>query len=161
MIVQDYKKFRSRAEAICATLTLPDGRKVRIEKYRLEKNVAQDLENLNINSDNFAQFEGNHVQQYLHEEIVNTDNTWKSFFNKAYRGIPIDKKEIPYYCVVGPGDYINGNKYPWGWKMPVFDDSSWEKSAVIGFAHAKDTRHCRNEWMLTPANIPPMENSEV
>ena len=73
------------------------------------------------------------------EEIVNTDNTWKSFHNKAYRGIPIDSKEIPFFCVVGPGDYIKGNDYPWGWKTTEFDDSSWEKSNVVGPAHAKDT----------------------
>ncbi|MCK4966715.1 hypothetical protein KAS50_06775, partial [bacterium] len=33
------------------------------------------------------------------EEIVNTDNTWKSYHNKSYRGIPIDRKEIPFFCV--------------------------------------------------------------
>ena len=45
--------------------------------------------------------------------IVNTDGSWKCIKNEAYTGIPVDKDEVPFFCVIGPGDYVNGSKYPW------------------------------------------------
>jgi hypothetical protein len=94
------------------------------------------------------------------EEIANTDESWKCYHNKSYKGIPINPEEIPFFCVVCPGEYVNGNDYPWGWEMQVFNDSSWKKSLVISSGHTKNTKHFRSEWMLTPSSIPPMEKYE-
>lgn len=94
------------------------------------------------------------------ENVVNTDKSWKCFKNEAYTGIPIDKEEIPSFCVIGPGDYVDGSEYPWGWEQPGYDTKSWKRAEVIGKGAPRGTMWRRAIWALIPRNIPMMEETE-
>jgi hypothetical protein len=94
------------------------------------------------------------------EEIINTNESWKCFHNISYKGISVDTNEVPFYCVVGPGDLVNGNDYPWGWETLSFNDSLWKKSLIISSGSARNAIHFRARWMLVPRQIPLLEKKE-
>ncbi|MFA4869760.1 MAG: family 78 glycoside hydrolase catalytic domain [Pedobacter sp.] len=88
------------------------------------------------------------------EQIVNTNKTWKVFHNKSYKPCSIDNsKRVRNYMVVGPGDQVNGELYPWGWERNEFDDQKWLSPKIIGnpvpTGYGTD-----NLWTLVPRNIP-------
>ena len=87
------------------------------------------------------------------EQIVNTDQTWKGVRNESYHPITTDLKT---YFVVGPGDKIEAEKYPWGWEQPGFNDSSWPSVRQIISGGGKGSRDYPG-WQLTPRNIPMQE----
>ena len=63
------------------------------------------------------------------EKIVNTNNTWKAYINKAYEPVVNDIRKFHTYIVVGAGDKVNAALYPWGWDQTNFDDSAWPSGA--------------------------------
>ncbi len=72
--------------------------------------------------------------------------------------LPLNPAEMGYaYCVVGPGDRIHGDTYPWGWEQPDFDDSGWEKPVVVADGSPRGARDAHSDWMLVPDVLPPME----
>jgi alpha-L-rhamnosidase len=87
------------------------------------------------------------------EQLVNTgkDSGWKVLQNDAYT--PIQIRVGHWYYVVGPGEKIDGARYPWGWREIHYDDSDWTTVAVIG-----PGRPARGqpdaEWQLMPRPIP-------
>lgn len=58
----------------------------------------------------------------------------------------------------GPGEYIDGSRYPWGWQQPDYDDSAWKPVSTALTGAMKDTRNYRGR-MLVPRPIPPMEST--
>lgn len=88
------------------------------------------------------------------EQIVNTDNTWLCYANKAYSPLNV---RVPGYYVAGPGEKTDAALYPWGWEKPGFDDSDWKK-AMPGINGAMKGARDYPGRLLVPSPIPPMEN---
>ena len=97
------------------------------------------------------------------ERVVNTgaaNSGWKSVLNRAYEPLPMPREAVPYFYVVGPGEHIDGSKYPWGWEQPDFNDSDWKTPARIGWAQPMELfQWNESRWLLTPRPIPPMEET--
>ena len=92
----------------------------------------------------------------LREQAVNTDGTWRVLQDEAYSPAAVAPRPINQFMVVGPGDRIDGNAYPWGWQEPDFDDVHWLQSQVIarGIPYGVGTDV---DWWLVPRSIPLME----
>jgi alpha-L-rhamnosidase len=88
------------------------------------------------------------------ENIANTNKSWKVFKNLSYSPCSKDNGErLKAYMVVGPGDQVNANKYPWGWEETYYNDASWESAGEI--AHPEPVGYgTDNRWTLVPRNIP-------
>jgi len=85
------------------------------------------------------------------EEIVNTDSTWKTMRDDAY------SPSTGYLQDVGPGDVIDGKKYPWGWTKLDYADDLWLSSVETGRGCPQfvATQYMR---ALIPRDIPAMES---
>jgi alpha-L-rhamnosidase len=93
------------------------------------------------------------------EEIVNTNHSWKVYKSTAVRLIPQDPAKIGGYLAIGPGEQVDGSKYPWGWETPGFDDSRWVAALPIAHGETRSIRiYYSSPWMLTPRTIPLMED---
>ena len=93
------------------------------------------------------------------ESAVNTGPGWKALRSQATQMIPLDPKTARGYTVVGPGERIDGTKYPWGWEQPDFDDSGWKAAATITEGGPRGIQDSPSRWMLVPRTIPLMEES--
>ena len=95
---------------------------------------------------------------------INTSKNshWKVIKNEAYNCIPFVSDSVGGYYAAGPGDHITGEKYPWGWKLPSYDDSSWQspRLAMVEFAVGRGFLY-GSTWFLVPRTIPLMEESET
>ena len=90
------------------------------------------------------------------ESIINTGSEWKVFKNESYKPlIPV----LPNYIDVGPGEYVDGEKYPWNWERTDFDDSHWVNAQNICKGRPKG-KWSGPEWDLVPRDIPMMEETE-
>lgn len=85
------------------------------------------------------------------EEIVNTNASWKTIRNEAY------SPSTSYMQDVGPGDVVDGKKYPWGWEAFDFNDDMWQTAARSGRGTPQNaaTGYVR---ALIPRDIPLMES---
>jgi alpha-L-rhamnosidase len=92
------------------------------------------------------------------EKAVNTDKSWKVIKNEAYSPLAPDHAKLQTYIVVGPGDDVNGELYPWNWQDISFDDSEWLSSTEIGNGRAKGLG-TGADWDLVPRDIPFMEET--
>jgi alpha-L-rhamnosidase len=92
------------------------------------------------------------------EEIVNTDNSWKVLKSQAVRMIRLDAQKIGGYLVPGPGEQVDGSKYPWGWEARGFDDSGWVAATPITAGGPRGIKDTPSRWMLIPRTIPLMED---
>lgn len=84
------------------------------------------------------------------EEIINTDKSWKVIKNEAYQPTSLDNgRRLRTYMVVGPGDSVKANVYPWGWETAAFNDTLWNNAVAITkpvpVGYGTD-----NLWTLTP-----------
>jgi len=92
------------------------------------------------------------------EKIVNTDETWKVIRNEAYSALPASATDLNTYIVVGPGDIVKGELYPWNWQDLSFDDSHWLNSLDMSNGRAKGLG-TGADWDLIPRDIPFMEET--
>jgi hypothetical protein len=92
------------------------------------------------------------------EEIVNTDNSWRAFKSQAVRMIRLDARKIGGYLVTGPGEEVDGSKYPWGWEARDFDDSGWVAAKPITQGGPRGIKDSPSRWMLISRTIPLMED---
>jgi hypothetical protein len=91
------------------------------------------------------------------EAEANTSGKWLATVNAAYQAIPISFGQVRGYWAAGPGEQVDGAKYPWGWEQPTFDAASW-KPAVVGTpARPREARNAHSRHMLVPRSIPLME----
>lgn len=95
------------------------------------------------------------------ERIVDTGNAWKGIADKAFSAAPIPREELAEYFAVGPGDKIDGTKYPWGWEQPAFDDARWLPARVGPPGAPRDAQDAPSRWMLVPRSIPMMEEAPL
>ncbi|MBN2009032.1 alpha-L-rhamnosidase N-terminal domain-containing protein [candidate division KSB1 bacterium] len=93
------------------------------------------------------------------EAILNTDDQWKVIRDDAYQPIPSSEFNLHQYYVAGPGDRIDGNKYPWGWTAPDFDDSGWQKPRLLEQGASWGAPDAGTQHVLVPRPIPQMESS--
>ena len=90
------------------------------------------------------------------EDVINTNNLWKVFQNKAYKAIPVDMAKLWTYIVVGCGEDVDGSKFPYGWEKSDFNDTAWEKAKVMERGFPTGTGSGAS-WYLVPRTIPQME----
>lgn len=90
------------------------------------------------------------------EQIVNTDRSWKAIQDEAYSPTTTAPRPVNTFMVVGPGDCLDGNRYPWGWQEVGADETRWQQVQVLspGFPHGVGTDV---DWWLVPRTIPMME----
>ncbi|MBW7998000.1 MAG: Bacterial alpha-L-rhamnosidase [Candidatus Glassbacteria bacterium] len=95
------------------------------------------------------------------ESSVNTgtDSGWKVLDDKSYSPIPINTSTMGAFTVVGPGERVDGHRYPWGWLEPGFDDEGWADAVQTALACPRGIRWMRSHRHLVPRTIPPMELS--
>jgi hypothetical protein len=91
------------------------------------------------------------------EQVINTNESWKVFADKAYTPCSTDNgSRLHTYMVVGPGDEVKAALYPWGWEEAKFIDKNWSSAIKIAspipVGYGTD-----NMWNLVPRNIPLME----
>jgi hypothetical protein len=93
------------------------------------------------------------------EAVVNTNGTWRVLHDQAYSPCSTDAGSIlRTYYVAGPGDQVDGSKYPWGWEEVGFNDQDWARAA--GVAHPVTAGYgTDNQWTLVRRKIPFMEES--
>lgn len=92
-------------------------------------------------------------------KIVNTDTSWKVYHNPAYSMIPIRGTSLQASTPVGPGEMVDGTKYPWGWQEKNYVDSDWVSAKVVGRAAPRGLHDANTPWLLTPRTIPAMEST--
>ncbi|GAB3431280.1 alpha-L-rhamnosidase-related protein [Niabella aquatica] len=85
------------------------------------------------------------------EEILNTNNTWKSIEDKAF-----GPAWTPFVAV--NGQFVDMNKTITGWSEPDFDDSSWRPAAHLFGGQPKGLSDGFG-YMLVPSPLPPRERT--
>jgi hypothetical protein len=91
---------------------------------------------------------------------VNTDAQWRVTENEAYAPIPRSEFEIDGYLVVGPGERVDAEAYPWGWREPGYDDGGWAQARTLRPGMPKEgpgPTGIYEAWKLVPRTIPRME----
>lgn len=92
-------------------------------------------------------------------EIASTNHTWKVLDSRAFEMIAVGDQTHHVYTVVGPGERIDGSRYPWDWQQASFDDSSWRPAVELTRAGPRAIQDTPSRWMLVPRNIPLVESS--
>lgn len=98
-----------------------------------------------------------HGDTVVEQKLVDTGSSWRVIRSAAYEPIPFTSSSMRTYYVVGPGDRIHGDKYPWGWQTAAFDDASWKAPMAIGQGTPQTSNVTDNQWLLVPRSIPLME----
>ena len=57
--------------------------------------------------------------------LVNTGAGWKLLVDSAYAPILITNATVRSYYAAGPGEVVDGRRYPWSWEQSSYDDSRW------------------------------------
>lgn len=91
------------------------------------------------------------------EAVVNTNSTWKCLRDSAVQMIRRDPKKVHGYFVVGPGERVDGSRYPWGWQSIDYNDSGWKPATPISEGGPRGIQDSPSRWMLVPRSIPLME----
>ncbi|MBN8728983.1 MAG: family 78 glycoside hydrolase catalytic domain [Acidobacteria bacterium] len=91
---------------------------------------------------------------------LRTGPGWKAWTNPAYSPLPVTFQQVRGYFVVGPGDRVEGVRYPWGWEQPGFDDTGWSEAVAGPNAGMRDATDSPSRWMLVPRPIPAMEEAQ-
>jgi hypothetical protein len=63
--------------------------------------------------------------------VLNTGPAWKALRNDAYRPLIYTQAQMRGLFIVGPGDRVDGSRYPWDWEQPGFDDQTWPAAAPL------------------------------
>lgn len=92
------------------------------------------------------------------EKPINTNESWKVYQNPAYTPIKNDIAKFRQFMVVGDGDRVDGQRYPWGWELPAFNDQDWVAAANLRFRAKPRALGNDGFWQLTPRTIPMMDD---
>ncbi|MCB0668598.1 MAG: alpha-L-rhamnosidase N-terminal domain-containing protein [Saprospiraceae bacterium] len=94
------------------------------------------------------------------EQVVNTDGSWKVYQDPAYSPETESFQSLRTYLVVGPGDRVSAEKYPWGWENVNFNAAAWDEVRVlaVGQTYGLGTD---GDWRLMPRDIPMMDKYEL
>lgn len=94
------------------------------------------------------------------EQVVNSNpQTWKVIQNEAYRPLTQADFTVLGYYAVGATDFVEGEKYPWGWEQPDFSTSTWltPRSLRNGQPYGFPYGYGDGAYNLIPRNIPLLE----
>jgi alpha-L-rhamnosidase len=83
------------------------------------------------------------------EEILNTNNTWKCFRDRAYQ-------PIAGFFAASTGELVDRNQTVKDWMSPHFNDSAWPYAANLFTGQPKGLSDGLG-WMLVASKLPPME----
>jgi len=86
--------------------------------------------------------------------FLNTDDKWIVFQNSAYSPV---ESNLNTFIVIGPGEKIVADRYPWDWQTTDFNDADWPKARSLNKAFPPGVA-TDNTWMLVPRTIPLMED---
>lgn len=90
--------------------------------------------------------------------LLNTPGSWKCIRSDAFTPIEVNRAEMGTFIIVGPGDRIDGNNYPWGWKSGGYDDGTWAQP-VAGYPGTPRGVGTDITHALVPRTIPAMERT--
>jgi hypothetical protein len=94
------------------------------------------------------------------EQVANTGDSWKVMHDTAYSPCATEMgAELHTYMVVGPGDQVRGDAYPWGWEQPGYADAGWPSAEVLYTPVVTGGYGSDNIWTLSPRSIPQMEET--
>jgi alpha-L-rhamnosidase len=93
------------------------------------------------------------------EAAANTDASWRVMRNPAYSPTGNERAPLGQFLVVGPGDCVDGLKYPWGWTESAFDDSGWETPRDLFNGQPESLHNADQPWRLVPRTIPFMQET--
>jgi len=92
---------------------------------------------------------------------LNTNSSWQVLRNQAYQPEVASELIKKTYAVVGPGDNVDGSKYPWGWKTNEEDTTRFQwvlaKAEARGSGYGLGTSGSR---FLVRREIPKMKTYE-
>jgi len=90
-----------------------------------------------------------------HEEIANTNTTWKSIRDESYQPLAV---RVTGYYVAGPGELITMSRHVKGWERNDFDDEAWKNARQLLQGIPKGVfTFAPTAWMLVPSPLPLME----
>ena len=94
------------------------------------------------------------------ENIINSDNSWASFKDLAYKPLSVN---INQYYAAGTGEEFNSEVHPWNWMDNDFNVAGWKQAQIVETAKPVG---CMGEWggisthLLSKREIPLMEEKE-
>jgi len=91
---------------------------------------------------------------------VNTDASWRVYWEKSHTAQPVDRERLRTFIVVGPGDHIDGRSLLWDWAAPSCDTSAWAAARPLTHGMPEGVGTDVDRW-LVPRNIPlPFEREQ-
>lgn len=99
------------------------------------------------------------------EAVINSGPAWKAMQNQAYEPLVYASRQLRGYFVVGPGDRVDGRRFPWGWEQVEFDDRDWAAASIVRGRHGplhgrpRTSDHTGEPWPLVPRDIPMLEDA--
>src|SRR5438105_2109965 len=57
--------------------------------------------------------------------LVNTGPGWTLLVDSAYAPLVITNATVAGYYAAGPGESVDGSRYPWHWERSDYDDTRW------------------------------------
>jgi hypothetical protein len=95
------------------------------------------------------------------DRAVETGRQWKGAVDGAYSPIEVRAgRDVAGYYAAGPGERVDGARYPWGWQSADFDDSGWAAAAPLDAAAMRGARDAHSPWMLVERTIPAMDEHD-
>jgi alpha-L-rhamnosidase len=97
------------------------------------------------------------------EALIDTGTTaWKSSANRAYSALPVSREQVGGYYASPPGELLDANRYPWGWRDAAYDDSAWHDAEIVRVVRDRGSFPFNaGGWQLVPRSIPLMDEHPV
>jgi len=93
------------------------------------------------------------------ESAINTNHSWRALLDPSQSVINTSDEHIEGYYAAGPGERVDGSRYPWGWQASDYDNSSWKPAAQLGTAGPRGIQDTHSRWMLVADTLPPQEET--
>lgn len=93
---------------------------------------------------------------------INTavDSDWKVQHDKGFEFIPFTSDSLTGFYIAGPGELVEDDEHPWGWKKTSFDDTAWVSPKQVAGGNAVGRGFLYGSpWHLVERTIPPMEET--
>ena len=91
------------------------------------------------------------------EELINSNNSWKTELDSGYLPLPVSRAKIQTYIVTAEGEILDGRKHPWDFADAECNESKWKKAQVLWYRGKSRSYGTDGNWMLIPRSIPLAE----
>jgi len=91
------------------------------------------------------------------EAVVDTNCKWMVREDYAYAPSHVSDVRGSFYYVAGPGERVDGTRYPWGWEDPESNLDGWSSAEEIVLGSPRGEMDPPSAWMLVPREIPMMK----